>query len=467
MQTMTAGEGPLLPCNRLIMDELPSFYLMSLGCPKNLVDSEGMATLLRRAGYGSATDPERADFLIVNTCGFIESARVESRAVLSELTRNKEPEQRIIAAGCYSQRYPGRLAESIPGLDGLIGTRRWMDIVDLVEQVEARRDRRPASGPVTHVSHTESYGRDPAGIVRGAIQGATAYLKLADGCSRSCAFCAIPIIKGPTVSRPPATVLADARTLDELGVREIILIAQDTTNYGRDLGMGYGLTELLADLVRAVPQVPWIRLMYGYPSPTGLSDRLAETMADHRQILPYVDLPLQHAHPEVLRRMRRPANMDRVRRGIARLREAMPEIAIRTTFVVGFPGETEKEFRTLLQFVKEIRLDRLGAFTYSHEEGTAATALGDDVPRQVKEDRRERLFAAQQPISLEKNRALVGKVLNVLIEGEGEGVSVGRSYRDAPEVDGLVLVETELPIGQIVPVRITTALEYDLIGVRS
>lgn len=449
------------------MNEPRSFYLISLGCPKNLVDSEGMATLLRRAGYAPATDPEGADFLIVNTCGFIESARVESRTVLSKLTRERGPEQRIIAAGCYSQRCPRQLAESIPGIDGLIGTRHWMDIVDLVEQVAARRERRQLSPRVAHVSPTESYGQDPAGVVRGAIQGGSAYLKLADGCSRSCAFCAIPIIKGPTVSRPPAAVLADARQLGEFGVQEIILIAQDTTSYGHDLGMAHGLTELLDDLVVTVPQVPWIRLMYGYPSPAGLGERLVETMATHGQILPYLDLPLQHAHPDVLRRMRRPANMDHVRGAIGRLREAMPEIAIRTTFVVGYPDETEEEFRTLVQFVNEVRFDRVGVFTYSQEEGTTAAALGDNVPREVKEERRGRLMAAQQPISLEKNQALVGKVLDVLIEGEGEGVSVGRSYRDAPEVDGLVLVETELPIGQIVPVRITTALEYDLIGVRS
>ena len=464
---MTAGLRPLLLCNKLIMDGFRSFYLISLGCPKNLVDSEGMATLLRQAGYGPATDPEAADFLIVNTCGFIESARLEARTVLGELARKKEPRQRIIAAGCYSQRCPGQLAELVPGIDGLIGTRQWMDILDLVEQIGAQRDRRQPSDPVVHVSRGERYGRDPTGVVRGAIQGGSAYLKLADGCSRSCAFCAIPIIKGPTVSRPPAAVLADARRLDEIGVQEIILIAQDTTGYGRDRGIEHGLAELLDDLVVTIPQVPWIRLMYGYPSHAGLSDRLVETMASHPQILPYVDLPLQHAHPDVLRRMRRPANVDYVRGAIGRLREAMPEIAIRTTFIVGYPDETEEEFRTLLHFVKENRFDRVGVFTYSHEEGTAAAALSDNVPREVKEDRRQRLMAAQQPISLENNRALAGKVLDVLIEGEGEGVSVGRSYRDAPEVDGLVLVESKLPIGEIVPVRITAALEYDLVGVPS
>ncbi len=447
-------------------DEPRSFYLISLGCPKNLVDSEGMATLLNRAGYSSATDPDAAHVLIVNTCGFIESARSESRAVLRELVHNRQPEQRIVAAGCYSQRCPNELAGAVPGIDGLIGTRRWMDIVDLLERVEARAERRGSSTALCHVSGMPPADRREPGVVRAAVQGGSAYLKLAEGCRRACAFCAIPLIKGPSVSRPPDAVLADAERLAEFGVQEIILIAQDTTDYGHDLGMQNGLSNLLDDLVAAVPRVPWLRLMYAYPSRTGLSERLIEMMAGHPQILPYLDLPLQHAHPDVLRRMRRPANMDRVRRTIAQLRAAMPEIAIRTTFLVGYPGETEQEFEALLEFLVEIRFDRVGVFTYSHEVGTPAAELEDDVPSTVKEERRARIMAAQQPISLAKNQALVGDVLDVLVEGRGEGLSVGRSYRDAPEVDGLVLTEAELPVGEIVPVRITAALEYDLFGER-
>lgn len=448
------------------MNEPRSFCLISLGCPKNLVDSEGMATLLRHAGYASATDPEAADILIVNTCGFIESARAESRAVLEELVDNRRPEQRIIAAGCYSQRCPRELGEAIPGIDGLLGTRRWMDIVDLVRQLDVSTRPEQPIKPLVHVSDIALAERGASEVVRAAIQGGSAYLKLADGCRRSCAFCAIPSIKGPTVSRSPEAVLADARRLADLGVQEIILIAQDTTDYGHDLGMKDGLATLLDDLVMTVPQVPWIRLMYAYPSRAGLTRRLIETMANHRQVLPYVDLPLQHAHPDVLRRMRRPANINYVRRSIERLQTAMPEIAIRATFIVGYPDETEDEFRVLLDFVEESRFDRVGVFTYSHEEGTPAAALENNVPTEIKEDRRARLMAVQQPISLAKNQALVGEVLDVLIEGQGEGLSVGRSYRDAPEVDGLVLIETELPIGQIVPVRITAALEYDLVGER-
>jgi ribosomal protein S12 methylthiotransferase len=264
------------------------------------------------------------------------------------------------------------------------------------------------------------------------------------------------------VSRPPEAVLNDARRLADVGVQEIILIAQDTTDYGHDLGMEDGLAHLLDQLVEEVPLVPWIRLMYAYPS--RITDRLIETMARHPQVLPYVDLPLQHAHPDVLRRMRRPANVARVRRTVEKLRGAMPDIAIRTTFLVGYPGETEAEFQTLLEFVEQMRFDRVGVFTYSREVGTLAAEMGDDVVADVKEERRQRLMAAQQPISLAKNQALVGRTLDVLIEGQNEGLSVGRSYRDAPEVDGLVLVQAQLPLGEIVPVRITAALEYDLFG---
>lgn len=441
---------------------LKRYYLISLGCPKNLVDSEGIATLLQRADYVPASAPAEADLLVVNTCGFIESAREESRAVLQELADNKRPEQQIIAAGCYSQRHPRQLATQVPGVDGLIGTRRWMDILKLVEQLEGREAESRSGMPVYHLPGAATVGQDTRGVVRAAAQGATAYLKLADGCRRSCAFCAIHLIKGPAASRPPDAVLADARRLADVGTQEIILIAQDTTDYGRDLGMEEGLAELLDQLVAAVPNVPWIRLMYAYPG--RLSDHLISTMARHQQVLPYVDLPLQHADPDVLRRMRRPSNVDRVRDTIRRLREAMPEIAIRTTFLLGYPGETEAAFETLLGFVQEMRFDRVGVFTYSEEEGTPAAELEDDVPPDVKERRREQLMAVQQPISLEKNEALIGETLDVLVEGQNQGLSVGRSYRDAPEVDGLVLVQQQLPVGQILPVRVVAALEYDLIA---
>jgi len=441
---------------------LKSYYLISLGCPKNLVDSQGIATLLQRAGYEPVPVPEEADLVIVNTCGFIASAREESRAVLQELIESKPPGQEVVAAGCYSQRFPSQLADDLPGIDGLIGTRRWMDILELVEKLEARRGLGQPSGPAYHVPDVPTVGQDTQDVVRAVSQGASAYLRVSDGCRRACAFCAIPLIKGPAVSRPPADILTDAGLLAEVGTKEIILIGQDTTDYGYDLGSDIDLAWLMERLVEKIPQVPWVRLMYAYPGHIG--DRLIETMAGHEQILPYVDLPLQHAHPDVLRRMRRPADVERVKGTIDSLRWAMPNIAIRTTFLVGYPGETEEAFTALLRFVEEMRFDRVGVFTYSEEQGTAAAELEDDVPREVKEDRRDRLMAIQQPISLAKNQALVGETLDVLIEGQDEGLSAGRSYRDAPEVDGLVLVEKALPVGEILPLRIVSALEYDLIA---
>lgn len=430
-----------------------SFYLISLGCPKNLVDSTGLTMLLERAGYVSAASAEKADLLIVNTCGFIAPARQESLDVLRELALSKRPGQRLIAAGCYAERSPQELAAVLPGVDGFIGTRRWAEIVPFVAQIES-------SSPPPLVG--DGQGRVEPDVPHVAVQGASAYLKIADGCDHTCAFCAIPLIKGRAVSRPPTAVLADARWLAEHGVQEIILIAQDTTAYGRDLGLRDGLAGLLEQLVATVPEVPWLRVMYAYPG--HITHRLIETMARHPQILPYLDLPLQHAHPDVLRRMRRPADIEKTRRTIERLRAAMPDMVVRTTFLVGFPGESEAEFQTLLDFMVEMEFDRVGVFTYSHEEGTAAARLADDVPPEVKEERRERLMAAQQPISLAKNRALVGQTLDVLIEGQGEGLSVGRSKRDAPEIDGLVLAQANLPVGHIVTLRITAALEYDLIG---
>jgi ribosomal protein S12 methylthiotransferase len=434
------------------------YHLISLGCPKNLVDSAGLSALLEAAGFEASDRPRDAGLLIVNTCGFIESAREESLAVIRDLARHKKARQRLVAAGCYSQRCPEELAEAVPQIDGLIGTRRWMEFLDVVRSL----DEADAGHPVCLPPEVPAAQECTPALHRVAVQGASAYLKIADGCRRSCAFCAIPLIKGPAISRRPEDILADARWLAENGVQEIILIAQDTTDYGRDLDRQITLAGLLEPLVQAIPAVPWIRLMYAYPG--RITEPLIETMASHAQILPYVDLPLQHAHPDVLRRMARPADVDQVRRTLARLRTAMPGVAIRTTLLVGFPGETEAEFEALIDFVAEERFDRVGVFTYSHEAGTPAARLADDVPAELKEERRARIMQLQQGLSLAQNQKLVGQTLDVLIEGQGEGISVGRSYRDAPEIDGLVLVQAELSVGRIIPIVITSALEHDLLG---
>jgi len=434
----------------------PRFHLVSLGCSKNTVDSESMAHLLRRAGYASGEAADDAEILIVNTCGFIGPAKEESLAALRELAAAKRPGQLLIAAGCLTQRYGAEVARQVPGIDGLLGTRRWMDIVEVVRGLR----RGPHPEPLYSLPEVARVALEPDGTPRAAVQGASAYIKIADGCRRPCAFCAIPLIKGTAVSRPPAAIVDEARRLQALGVRELILIAQDTTDYGHDLGLKDGLADLLDSLTRQVPQVDWIRIMYAYPG--YVTDRLIETMATRPQVLPYLDMPLQHAHPQALRRMRRPANVEWVRRTVEKMRRAVPELALRTTFIVGYPGETEQEFQALLDFVAEMRFDRVGAFTFSFEQGTASEPLGDPIPSEVKEERRERLMALQQRISLEKNQAFVGKTLDVLIEGQGDGLSVGRSYRDAPEVDGLVLVDGRLAIGEVAPARITGALTYDL-----
>lgn len=435
------------------------FYLLSLGCSKNSVDSESMASLLYKAGFSGTADPEDASVLIVNTCGFIEAARQESIDALRELAALKGKNQLLIAAGCMAQRYGAEVVSWVPGVDGVIGTRRWMDIVPFVRQL--RRQKHPE--PLYHLpDEAQTVGKDEKGVRRTAVQGRSAYLKISDGCRRPCAFCAIPQIKGTHVSRSPQAIVAEAVALQEAGIQELVIIAQDTTDYGHDLGLKNGLSQLLRQIVQAAPDIPWIRLMYAYPG--YVTDELIETMATIPQILPYLDIPLQHGSRETLKRMRRPANLEWVYGTVEKLRQAMPQIAIRTTFIVGYPGETDAEFAELKQFVSDLQFDRAGAFTYSFEASTPSATVAPQVSQEVKEARYDELMALQQPISLAKNQALVGRVLDVLVEGHGDGLSVGRSYRDAPEIDGLVIVPGELPLGAIVPVQIDGAMNYDLTG---
>jgi len=450
-----------------------TFHLISLGCAKNTVDSDSMAQLLMRDGYQDTNDPEKANVLIVNTCGFIGPAKDESFAVLQELAELKRDDQLLIAAGCLTQRYGMEVAQKVPGVDGVLGTRRWMDIVKVVR--ELRTTSHPE--PLYHLPGDATVGTDENDALRASVAGASAYLKIADGCRRPCAFCAIPLIKGTAVSRPVETILNEARHLRDSGVRELILIAQDTTDYGHDLGMKDGLAILLERLVDEVANeslsplgsgargegLDWIRIMYSYPG--YVTDRIIEVMASRKQILPYLDIPLQHAHPKTLYRMKRPSNIEWVHKTLGKMRTAMPDLSIRTTFIVGYPGETDEEYQVLYDFVEEIRFDRVGTFQFSFEEGTTSAPLGDPVPAPVKQERYERLMELQQGISMQINQSYVGKTLDVLIEGFDNGISVGRSYRDAPEIDGLVFIEGELELGQIVPVHIAGAMAYDLTGV--
>ncbi len=436
-----------------------TFHLVSLGCAKNTVDSDSMAQLLLRDGYRSMDDPDKASVLIVNTCGFIGPAKEESYRVLGELAQSKRKGQVLIAAGCLTQRYGVEVAQKVQGIDGILGTRRWMDIVQVVKEVR----KGPHPEPVYHLPEAATVGSDENDALRVSVAGASAYLKVADGCRRPCAFCAIPLIKGTAVSRPVDSIINEARTLRDAGVRELVLIAQDTTDYGHDLGMKDGLAVLLEQLTDSVPDMDWIRIMYAYPG--YVTDRLIEVMATRKQILPYLDMPLQHAHPKTLYRMQRPSNIDWVHKTLAKMRTAIPELSIRTTFIVGYPGETDEEFQALYDFVNEIRFDRVGAFQFSFEPGTKSAPLGDPVPASAKEERYQRLMELQQNISLQVNQSYVGKTLDVLVEGFDNGLSIGRSYRDAPEIDGMVFIEGKAEVGDIIPVRITGAMAYDLTGV--
>ncbi|MGJ3240197.1 MAG: 30S ribosomal protein S12 methylthiotransferase RimO [Anaerolineae bacterium] len=446
------------------------YFLMSLGCSKNTVDSESIAQVLSQNGMISVGTPETAEVLIVNTCGFIDAAKQESIDALRSLVQIKTDKQVVIAAGCLSQRYGDTLVQEVPGLDGVIGTRRWMDIFDLITRL---RDRKHPQ-PLYHLpTEAKTVGLDERGVLRASVQGAHAYLKIADGCRRPCAFCAIPKIKGTAVSRPIDHVVAEAVRLQDMGIKEVMLIAQDSTDYGYDLGMKNGLATLLNEICAAAPNIPWLRIMYAYPG--YVTEELMATMAQHPQVLPYLDMPLQHASREVLKRMKRPAKVEWVYETVGKLRQMIPNLAVRTTFIVGYPGETDAEFEELMQFVEDLQFDRVGAFQYSYEIGTPSATLPDHVDDAVKQDRYDRLMALQQGISLKKNQSYVGQTLDILVEGHGiaededgqalDGViSVGRSYRDAPEIDGYVIVEGELPPGEIVPVRITGATTYDLIA---
>ncbi len=446
------------------------YFLVSLGCSKNTVDSESIAQVLDNAGMLSVGTPDKAEVLIVNTCGFIDSAKKESVDALRSLVNIKSDNQMVIAAGCLSQRYGENLVQEVPGLDGIIGTRRWMDIFDLITRL---RDRKHPE-PMYHLpTEAKIVGLDERGVLRASVQGAHAYLKIADGCRRPCAFCAIPKIKGTAVSRPIDRIVAEAVRLQDMGIKEIMLIAQDSTDYGYDLGLKNGLATLLNEICAAAPDIPWLRIMYAYPG--YVTEELMETMAKHPQVLPYLDMPLQHGSREVLKRMKRPAKVEWVYETVGKLRSMIPNLMVRTTFIVGYPGETDQEFDELLQFVDDLQFDRVGAFKYSYEIGTPSATLPNHVDDAVKQDRYNRLMELQQGISLKKNQSFVGQTLDILVEGHGAAedengqeidgvISVGRSYRDAPEIDGYVIVEGELPAGEIVPVRITGATTYDLIA---
>jgi ribosomal protein S12 methylthiotransferase len=432
--------------------------MVTLGCPKNRVDSEMMGELLRQAGHRAASSARQADVVVVNTCGFIEPAREESYRTLRELAAKKGRRQWLIAAGCMAQRYGEEIRRQVPEVDAVIGTQSWPKIVTLLSQMSDRTEDSPAPTIV------EWDGNPVASIRRRAASGASAYVKITDGCDAACAFCAIPLIKGPQRSKPAEDILREIREVAAQGVREVVLIGQDSTAYGRDLGMGDGLPTLVRSILDAAPGVDWLRLMYAYPQ--HVSPQLIEVMATSPALCHYLDLPLQHGHPDVLRRMRRPHDVDQVVQLADALRVAMPDIALRSTFIVGFPGESEQEFEGLLAFMQRIAFDQVGVFAYSREEGTPAADYPDQVDAATIAERYDRAMLCQQAISLNRNRAQIGRQLPILVEGSGGGLVVGRSYREAPEVDGMVLLAGEATPGEFLACRIVGAQEYDLIAER-
>ncbi|MBC1262170.1 30S ribosomal protein S12 methylthiotransferase RimO [Synechococcus sp. BSF8S] len=428
-----------------------------LGCEKNRVDTEHMLGLLAQAGYGISADERDAAVVVVNTCSFIQDARQESVRTLVELA---EQGKELIIAGCLAQHFREELLESLPEARAIVGTGDYQHIVEVLERVEAGERVNRVSAVPTFVGdeHLPRYR---------TTSEAVAYLKVAEGCDYRCAFCIIPRLRGDQRSRTIESIVAEAHQLASQGVQELILISQITTNYGLDL---YGKPRL-AELLRALGEVeiPWIRVHYAYP--TGLTPEVLHAYREVPNVLPYLDLPLQHSHPEVLRAMNRPWQTGLTTELLGRIRDQLPDAVLRTTFIVGFPGETEEHFEHLLRFVEEQRFDHVGVFTFSPEDGTAAVKLPDPVPAEVVIERRNRLMAAQQPIAAERNASWVGRIVDVLIEQENpsSGEMLGRCARFAPEVDGEVRVSQGpgglcASPGTMVPVRLTASTPYDLQG---
>lgn len=434
------------------MGERPIIAITHLGCEKNRIDSEHMLGLLAQAGYRVDSDEERADYVIVNTCSFIEEARAESVRKLVELA---EAGKKIAIAGCLAQHFRQELLAEIPEAVAVVGTGDYHKIVEVLARSEAGER-------VEMVSDSPTYIADETVPRYRTTAEATAYLRVAEGCDYQCAFCIIPQLRGAQRSRPLESIVAEAKQLAREGVRELCLISQITTNYGLDL---YGRPQL-AELLYALGEVdiPWIRIHYAYP--TGLTPAVVAAIREVPNVLPYLDLPLQHSHPEMLRAMNRPwqgrVNDDL----IARLRDALPEATLRTTFIVGFPGETDAHFEHLCKFVERHRFDHVGTFTFSPEDGTPACDLPDRVPAAIAQRRRDALMRLQQPIAAAGNQAWVGRTVDVLIEQENPrtGQAIGRSARFAPDVDGIVRIDGQPPLNAIVPVRIVAADTYDLCG---
>ncbi len=432
---------------------------ISLGCDKNLVDTEMMLGLLGKEGYSFTDDEAEADIVVVNTCCFIGDAKEESINTLLEMAELKDSGQlkALIAAGCLAQRYREEIQQEIPQVDAVVGTAAIEEIAEAVREVLEGRGS----------NHYRALNEKPAAFADRVLTtgGHYAYLKIAEGCNKRCTYCIIPKVRGDYRSVPLEELIVQAQRLAEQGVRELILVAQETTLYGTDLYGEKALPRLLKSLA-GIDGIHWIRLLYCYPEE--ITKELIETIAEEPKICHYLDIPIQHAADGVLRRMGRRTHQEELRQQIARLRERIPDICLRTTLISGFPGETQADFEELYRFVNEAEFDRLGVFTYSQEEDTPAAEMPDQIAEEVKAFRRDELMELQQAISFEKAEAMAGKVLEAMVEGKvaDEDVYVARTYRDAPGVDGYLFIHTtaSLMTGDFVRVLVTDYNEYDLIG---
>ncbi|VAX27351.1 Ribosomal protein S12p Asp88 (E. coli) methylthiotransferase [hydrothermal vent metagenome] len=442
---------------------LKKIGMISLGCPKNAVDTEYLLGDLVNTGYEITPNQEEADVLVVNTCGFIESAKKESVDAILEMAQLKTDGRcrKLIVTGCLSERYSDDLLKEIPEIDHIFGVNQYPRLKQVLHTADSAKTqaRDQMNGPAEYfepfadrILTTPSY---------------SAYLKISEGCSNKCAFCIIPKMRGNIRSQPLESLVLEARQLAEQGVRELNLISQDTTMYGLDLRMKNGLVRLLQALVK-VEGIAWIRLFYCYP--TFIDHELIAFIQRETKICPYIDVPLQHIHDEMLARMKRQEREDKVKRMLDEIRAKIPDVALRTTFITGFPGETEAHFRHLRDFVQEAQFDHVGVFTYSHEEGTTAFDYKDDVPEKIKQERKDELMQVQKTISLKKNQAKIGEVHPVLVEGiDGDEsyLVTGRLPTQAPEIDGQVIIEaSDVEPGMIVPMRILSATDYDVVATR-
>jgi len=440
---------------------------VSLGCPKNLIDSEVMMGQLKEAGYEITSDASEADTVVVNTCGFIESAKKESIDAILEAGRLKTEgrAQRVVVAGCLVERYRDQLMAELPEVDAFIGTNQINDITKVCDNKVNTRQLPILT--IGNQSATYLYDESTPRVL--STPGYTAFIKIAEGCDRPCAFCFIPQMRGHFRSRRFGSVLAEAAQLAARGVKEVILVAQDSSRYGEDLDQKDALAELMRALCH-VDGIEWVRVMYTYP--THISDAFLDVLASEPKAVKYLDMPLQHASSNVLKLMKRGGTRDSLERLIARVRTRVPGVAVRTTFITGFPGETEDDFEELLAFIKAVEFERVGVFTYSDEEGTPAYELSNKVDPKIAKRRRDRLMKAQARISKMRNKARIGETVRVLFEGESKETELlwqGRLETQAPEIDGSVLIndapEGFLPIpGDFVNVLITESHEYDLVG---